>query len=71
MVTNKLNKSFDRDIGISTFKINFLFLSFFFFFFLFRVAPVAYGGSQARGLIRATATGLHHSHGNVGSKLSV
>ena len=31
----------------------------FFFFFLFRAAPVAYGGSQARGLIGATAAGLH------------
>ena len=30
---------------------------FFFFFGLFRPAPVAYGGSQARGLIRATAVG--------------
>jgi len=32
----------------------------FFFFFLFRITPRAYGGSQARGLIRATAVGLHH-----------
>ena len=31
-----------------------LHLFFFFFFFLFRAAPVAYGGSQARGRIRAT-----------------
>ena len=30
--------------------------------------PVAYGGSQARGPITAVATGLHHSHSNVGSK---
>ena len=29
---------------------------------LFRGAPVAYGGSQGRGRIRATAAGLHHSH---------
>ena len=35
---------------------------------LFRAAPAAYGGSQARGLIRAIATGLHHSHSNTGSK---
>ena len=35
---------------------------FFFSFSLFRAAPAAYGGSQARGRIRATATGLHHSH---------
>ena len=47
----------------------------FFFFFFFRAAPTAYGSSQARGQIRATATGLHHSlsrayttaHGNVRS----
>ena len=38
-----------------------------FFFLIFlsfaisRVAPVAHGGSQARGLIRAVAAGLHHS----------
>ena len=35
-----------------------------FFFLLFR----AYGGSQARGQIRATAAGLHHSHSNAGSE---
>ena len=33
-----------------------------------RAAPMAYGGSQARGLIRAVATGLHHSHSNGGSE---
>ena len=32
------------------------------FFFLFRAAPTAYGNSQARGRIGATAAGLHHSH---------
>ena len=40
--------------------------NFFFFlifsFLLFKAAPVAYAGSQARGLIRATAANLHHSH---------
>ena len=30
-----------------------------FLFLLFRATPVAYGGSQARDLIRATAAGLH------------
>ena len=30
---------------------------------LFRGAPMAYGGYQARGRIRATAAGLHHSSG--------
>ena len=32
---------------------------------------MANGGSQAKGLIRATAVGLHHSHSNAGSKLSL
>ena len=46
---------------------------FFFFFFccLFafsRAAPVACGGSQARGLIGAIAAGLHQSHSNAGSE---
>ena len=31
-------------------------------------AGVAYGSSQARGLIRATADSLHHSHNNARSK---
>jgi len=33
-----------------------------------RAAPVAYGGSQARGLIGAVATGLRQSHSNMGSE---
>ena len=37
-------------------------------FLLFRAAPLAYGGSQARGPIRATAAGLHHSHSISGSE---
>jgi len=47
------------------------FFFFFFFFVLFAiswVAPAAYGGSQARGLIGAVATGLHQSHSNMGSE---
>ena len=39
-----------------------------FFFCLFGAAPMAYGGSQARSLIGATAANLHHSHSNVGPK---
>ena len=31
-----------------------------------RAAPMAYGGSQARGLIGAVAVGLHQSHSNAG-----
>ena len=44
------------------------FFSFFFFFFLFRAAPTAYGGSQARGPIGAIAASLCHSHSNARSK---
>ena len=40
----------------------------FYFFCLFRAAPKAYEGSQARGLIRAVAAGLHHSHSDVRSE---
>ena len=40
-----------------------------FFFLFFRATPAAYGGSQARGQIRAAATGLHHSHSHAGSEL--
>ena len=36
--------------------------------FFFRAAPTAYGDSQARGPIRATAAGLHHRHRNEGSE---
>ena len=45
-----------------------LFVSLKFFFCLLRVTPVAYGGSQDRGLIRATAAGLHQSHSNARSE---
>ena len=34
-----------------------------------RAAPVAYGGSQARGRIRTVAAGLRQSHSNEGSEL--
>ena len=49
--------------------------SFYLFIFLFclcafsRAAAMAYGGSQARGRIRAVAAGLHQSHSNKGSEL--
>ena len=38
------------------------------FFGPFRVTPAS-GSSQARGHIGAVASGLHHSHSNVGSEL--
>ena len=37
-------------------------------FLLFRAAPAAYGGSQARGPIEAVAASLQHSHSNTGSE---
>ena len=49
--------------------VTFSFFLSFLSFCLFRAAPVAYGGSQARGPIGAIAAGLHHSHSNVGSKV--
>ena len=50
---------------------NFSSVEFLFFlsFCLFKAAPVAYGGSQARGLIGAVAAGLRQSHSNTRSKL--
>ena len=40
-----------------------------FCFCLFRTAPLAYGGLQARGRIGAAAVSLCHSHSNSGSDL--
>ena len=49
---------------------------FFFFFCLLPfaiswAAPMAYGGSQAKGRIGAVATGLRHSHSNARSELGL
>ena len=41
----------------------------FFFLAISWAVPAVYGGSQARGLIGAVATGLCQSHSNAGSKL--
>ena len=49
-------------------SITFLFFFFFPVFGLFRAEPMAHGGSQARGLIGAVASGLCQSHSNAGSK---
>ena len=43
-----------------------LLLCLIFFFFFFRATPEAYGSSQARGRIEATAAS--HSQSNTGSK---
>ena len=47
-------------------KIKPCFFCLFFSFSLFRATPTAYGGSQARGPIGATAAGLFHSHSKAG-----
>ena len=39
-----------------------------FVFCPFRVTCAAYGGSQARGQVRAASAGLHYSHSNAGSE---
>mgnify|MGYP007125349976 CR=1 FL=1 len=44
------------------------FILFYCLFAFSRAAPVAYGGSEARGLIGAVAAGLHQSHSNARSK---
>ena len=54
--------------GMFSLSFCFCFVLFCFVFCLFRAAPVAYGGSQARGPIRATAASLHHSHNNARSE---
>ena len=69
-ILNPLSKARDRThVLVETSWILFLF----YFFRLFAIswaAPVAYGDgdSQARGRIRAVATGLHQSHSNLGSE---
>ena len=45
-------------------RISFIFI----LFWSFEAAPLAYGGSQARGLIRATAAGLRQSHNTTRSE---
>ena len=46
----------------------FYFILFFGLFVFSKATPAAYGGSQARGRIGATAAGLHQSHSNTGSE---
>ena len=53
---------------LSKFKVFCFCFCFLGLFAFSRAASAAYGGSQARGLIGATAAGLHHSHSNMGSE---
>ena len=59
---------FAGDRSIIFFFFNILFVLFFCLFAVSWAAPAVYGGSQARGLIGAVATGLHQSHSNAGSE---
>ena len=56
-------------IGTPYVTIIVLWLIYLFYFLLFRAAPLAYGGSQASGVIRAAPASLHHRHSNTRSKL--
>ena len=47
------------------------FLSSLLLFCLFQAAPMPCGGSQARGQVGAVDDGLHHSHSNTRSELSL
>ena len=49
-------------------NILFYFILFFIFLSFSRATPVVYGGSQARGLIRAVDAGPRQSHSNAGSE---
>ena len=44
----------------------FCFFGFFCLYAFSRATPAAYGGSQAKGRIRAVAAGLRQSHSNAG-----
>ena len=57
------------DSVIHVYMFSGFFVLFCFFPFLsFRAMPVVYGGSQARGRMRATAAGLHRSRSHRGSE---
>ena len=55
--------------SLCSFFIFYFIFYLFFFFCPFRATPMAYGSSQARGLIGAVASSLCQSHSNTGSKL--
>ena len=57
-----------RGLAPPTQPILLFFKFIFIIFFIFRATPAAYGGFQARGLIKAVAASLHHSHSNTRSK---
>ena len=56
-----------RNVRVGLVVCDLFIIYFILFYFIFRAAPAADGGSQARGQIRAMATSLYHSHSNAGS----
>ena len=66
-----LPESLENDLLNLQKSFQFLALAQIFFFFFFMAVPAVYGDSQARGWIRAAASGLRHSHSNSGSKPSL
>ena len=58
-----------KSVSLSLSLLPSFYLFIYLFILLFRATPMAYRSSQARGWIRALATGLCHSHSNAGSKL--
>ena len=55
--------------AVGNIYLSFIFFIFYFFVFcFFRATPSAYGGFQARGLIRAVAASQRQSHSNWGSE---
>ena len=71
LIMLKVIKDKSSNFGRKLDFLNFYLFYFIFclFVFFFRVAPAAYGGSQARGQIRAVAASLYHSHSNARSEL--
>ena len=65
-----IHSSIDGHLGCFHVLAIVIFCLFVFLFSLFRAALMAFGSSQARGLIGAIAASLHHSHSNTGSELS-
>ena len=56
---------FRRQVDLTSWEVFFFFLI---FFAIYWATPTAYGGSQAKGRIRAIAAGLRQSHSNMGSE---
>ena len=70
LLNTVLNMKHRLAVGV---KYGFKYVACFFFWFVlsFRATLAGYGGSQARGQIRAVAAGLRHSHSNMGYEIYV